>query len=295
MNVARTLLAVSVGLFALPVQAQSENDLASLIVGKWVASESLLPAEIEAPSLSSYFKYEFTQGRAVYFATHPYERGPMSRYEATRDKIDMFGRTYTLQRHKADQLELETRYKTFTQRTEETYTTTLIRKEKYDLTWKVRETEGPADTRIYPVFQGNFHLHDYLFSNYNTPNEFASYTTLNIYALPPAPPKEDLYIKITMAIDSLGNVSVHEIVTSKTLGQRKLNKIKNKFINTSGYWLPARRDGKNKNKTLSLTFITRGRSSLQLKNKALELFRIAYASFLKGDYFSAIHQVTDAI
>jgi hypothetical protein len=272
------------------VFAQGRPDYSAILKGEWVVMESLLTPEIESPFISTYFKYEFDGEDNVYYATNEFERGQGGKYSVKGDTIKMIGYTYTVTSYENDQLQIETKLAL----TKLIHTTTLVRKEKYDGLWKLRGGDGQK-LKSLPVFTGNFNLYDYLFSNYNTLRDFQKYAPLQSYLSAPTPPRHDIFLRVDLIVDSTGSVSVRDIKTAPEMNEKKTARLKKKMESTSGYWIPAHTGGKKETQLLTLTFVNRGKTSLHLKNRAIQYFRMAYQHFQKADYQGAIQRCTDAI
>jgi hypothetical protein len=252
--------------------------------------ESLLTPEIESSTISPYFKFEFDDG-GVYYASNDLERGPRQWYRIQGDKIEMFDLEYTIVSYKEDQLELLA----YLKRIKEYYKLILIRKESYDSIWKLRKPSAELHPSTRAIFKGNFHLYDYLFSNFNTPKEFADYYMLNSYNAPPIPPKTDELYTAKIIIDKIGNVFVQQLTVLPEINSRQTERLKRKIEKTSEYWIPATQNGKNKIDTLTITFARRSAASIDIKSRALDHFKKAYSSYQNGEYAAAVRYCTNAI
>lgn len=260
-------------------------------MGVWVTPESLLPIEIESTSNSPYFKYEFLPEGLVCYASNEFERGECSEFVLKNNQLSMFSWTYTILNYEDGKMELQLDTKW------NRHTTTLVKKEKYDSLWKLYAPSEHIKSGQTAIFKGNFHLHEYLFSNFKRPDAYATAQS-NIYyytesALPP--PKEDLILKINLIVDYVGNVVVNKVEGIPSIKIRQVDKIRRKLENTSGYWIPAESSGKNVNDTLDLTFVKRGVTSLEIKGKSIQLYYKAYTLFQKGDCFGAVRYASEAI
>jgi hypothetical protein len=289
MNFSSVLAVVLLGFTRTQAFAQDEPDYSTILKGEWVAMESLLTSEIESPLISSYFKYEFADG-IVYFSTNDFERGQGSEYSISGDTVKMMGYKYVILSYEDGMLQIETKLALI----KAVHTTTLVTKEKYDGLWKLG-ANGEQNHKTMPVFTGNFHLYDYVFSNYNTPKEYLKYAPLQAYLSMPPLPKEDIFLRVDILVDSIGNVTVQDVRSAPIMNEKRKAKVRKKMEKTSGLWLPAITNGKNQTEILVLTFVNRGKKSLHLKDRAIQHFKMAYQHFQKADYRGAIQRCTDAI
>lgn len=264
--------------------SQNTNDYSRIILGSWVTQESLLTGEIESPATSSYFEYEFLPSNVMFYASNEFERGERSMYAVRGDTLEMFGWEYAVQRYNDEELELVA----YPKLVQKSFTVTLVRKEKYDSLWKIQKNTAP-------VFEGNFHLYDYLFSNFTTPAEFEKKSVI-LYDHPrPVPPKDDIKVRITIAVDSIGKVTVTDLIAGPRVSKRQVENMRQKMANTSGYWFQPVQEGANKPVTLSLIFVKQGESSLRFNTKAWTLYNRAVTSFEKENYLQAIQLLNDAV
>ena len=270
--------------------SQGQPDYNSILKGAWVTAESLLTSEIESSVFSKYFKYEFDGEGGFYYASNEAERGEHGYYRINGNKVNMSGRPFTILSYGDDDLQIETNLTN----QKGVYTSILVRKEKYDKLWNLRASNDQP-LKSQPIFKGNFHLHDYIFSYYDTPFEFTTYTTPDTYKAPLVPPKEDVFLQIEVVIDSIGNAEVHGIKKSSGISDKRIERIIKRIENTSSYWIPASSDGRNLTKSITLTFVNHAKTSVQRQEDAVQYFRIAYQNFFTEDYNGAIRYSTDAI
>lgn len=252
--------------------------------------ESLLTTEIESPQISSYFKYEFSADGTVYYATNEFERGQGEPYLLTGNKLKMMGRTFTITSMTNDEMQMET----VLAFTAIVHRSTLVKKSRYDQLWRLG-TNNVEKTNVQPVFIGNFHLYDYVFSKYNSPAAFLKYSATYAYLSTPIPPKEDHFLRIDIVVDPAGHITVKDLRSSEEMNAKKLDRLKKKIEKTSGYWRAANSGSENTHQPITLTIVNRGKTSIQLKDRAIQNFKMAYQHYQKGDYHGAILRCTDAI
>jgi hypothetical protein len=266
----------------------AQTDYRPVLAGTWMVMESLASAEIEAPELSPYTRYEFLPNDSLYVGTNEYERGIKARYWLKDKTLFMFGGAYTIEKYGDGVIELlqRARWNAPQQKL------TLVSKQIYDAQWRfIRPTSGSA-----PIFNAGFPLFEYVFSHYvKSIRDFEKQTLDRRYEPEPHPPINDKLIKVSATIDSVGNITVHEIAGSPRLGKLRTKRIKQKLESTSGMWIPAVVDGRPTTQKVSMNFVRRGNYSLKFRNRALAHFRRSYGSMQKEDYPLAIRQVTEAI
>jgi len=261
-------------------QAFAENNPPTLLVGTWITSQSIPRNEIESKDISPYSKYEFLADGTGYFASNNFERGVSFKYKLGGKTLEMFGTLFHIQKLNQNELQLNG-----------AYLITLIKKDRYDSLWGLTESQKHYDSN--PTFNGDFHLYDYFFSEFNSPKKFDG--TPYYLIKHQVPPNHDVYITANVKIDSTGNVFINKISGSKKIRKSKFKKIKKKIENTSGYWLPATSQGKRISTNIELIFVQRGKSTLLFRDRALQLFQKASSSFERGDYDQAILYTTSAI
>jgi hypothetical protein len=271
---------------------QTNNDYSTIIRGSWIVLGSVSKVEIESPQLSSYSKYEFHDEQIMYAASNEFERGVRSNYSVTGNILQMFDRQYSIQNYNDKEQTLVFIYALkFPSKTLDN-TVTFVRKERYDSLWKFNNPTRLAVQQTKPVFKGNLYLHDFIFSNSTT---FAEFEKELMYQQTPVPPKKDIYLRIKMSVDSTGEVIVKEVITEPGLGKRRVEQIKQKLENTSGYWMPSMQGGVNKAVSLNLVFVKRGQSSLDFMNRSSGFYSRALEAFKKEKYELAMHFINKAI
>jgi hypothetical protein len=265
----------------LSLHAQDYN---SILLGRWVTTDSNFPQEIESSSASSYLQYKFDLNNIVSYGTNPYEHPHRSDYSVFGNKLKMFHSEYLIESYKDDQLNLVA-----TNTSNALYRISLIRKERFDSIW----TRHNPSLMISPyLFTANFSLYNYIFSTANTPEEFER-NILSLYQNH-IPPKYDQLLKIKFTFDRRGEVIVESIDGLPKISTSTSSKIKRRIENTSGYWVNISTEG-TRSDTLVLNFLTRGKAYFDFKNKAFRYFQLAAEYFVKQDYLQGMRLINQAI
>lgn len=277
---------------AITTAFSQPKDYSSIILGSWIVPESIVKEEIEEPDAANYLKYEFTSQNLLFYSSNEIERGLESSYSIVGDTIKMFDSNWIIQNYSNSELEIMRNFLWMGQIVN-SYPIKLIKKTRYD---SVLEVYGSPISKLKrrPVFDGGFHLYEYLFSSSTTPEEFIR-ESQQMALLPHSFDKEDVVIKLNVEINSFGNIKINDVSTVPTLSNKIINNIKAKLENTSGYWIPSPIMENEKSESFNLTFIKRGKTFLKIKAKAAQYFERAKEQYVKAKYLNAIQLITKAI
>ncbi|HEY0653657.1 MAG TPA: hypothetical protein VGD65_11045 [Chryseosolibacter sp.] len=262
--------------------AQAQN-YDGMIQGRWVTQESILKKEIEHSSESPYLQYEFGRNQVLSYGTSQYELGHRSEYTIVGNTIRIFNSEYLID-GTGDVLTL-----TAKNPSNPVYRINLIRKEQFDEVWS---KHSPSIKISSYTFTAKFSLYDYVFSYSNSPDEYERNILLHHHR--PLPPRYDEYLKIKFAFDSSSNVVVIDVDGLPKPSTANAAKIKRRFENTTGYWInhvthQLRTD------TLELTFLVRGKSSLDFREKAVKHFNRAAEYYAKNNFMEGLNMINKAI
>lgn len=268
------------------------KDYTSLILGSWIVPESIVKEEVEQPDAVNYLKVDFTSQNLVFYSSNEIERGLESSYSIVGDTIKMIDSNWLIQNYSNSELEIMINFLWMGQLVN-SYPIKLIKKTRYD---SVIEAYGSTISKLKrrPVFDGGFHLYEYLFSSSTTPEEFIQ-EPQPMALLPHSFDKEDVVIKLNIEINSFGTIKINDVSAAPTLSNKILTTIKAKLENTSGYWIPSPIMENEKSENFNLIFIKRGKTFLKIRAKAAHYFERAKEQYLKANYLNSIEVITKAI